>query len=253
MLEAQRETDKRLLVAKEFVENVGSMAVGIVLVGSVAYAPNENVTELSDLDLVVIYDDVKDSVPAYFRDEEEQKYLLSANYDGYQVKRKMNGISVSIHNISYNAFKKIIEGHCGTLDYYRQSQKDITYISLDFNGKEHPFKLNSKQVEGQPGVRREEIVTFEREGNYVIGNDIDKFLSNAKILHDKDARVERGVSALWENAVKRMLDHTIDRGLTINFNDVSIVKVLCRKKKFSTDVSNDLGTRTISTLKRLVK
>jgi len=136
MLEAQRETDKRLLVAKEFVENVGSMAVGIVLVGSVAYAPNENVTELSDLDLVVIYDDVKDSVPAYFRDEAEQKYLLNANYDGYQVKRKMNGISVSIHNISYEAFKRIIQGHCGTLDYYRQSQKDITYTSLDFNGKD---------------------------------------------------------------------------------------------------------------------
>lgn len=124
---ATEETTKRLRLAEAFVENVRESTLGVIMVGSVAYAANENVREDSDLDLVVVYKDVKDSIPVYFKNDSERDYLLSQTYDGFLAKRKMEGVPVSIHNIGYRTLEKISETGYNHLEYYRQAAKDVPY------------------------------------------------------------------------------------------------------------------------------
>ena len=54
MTNTREETAKRLELAAAFTENIKNVAEGVILVGSVAYAPNKSVTEQSDLDLVIL-------------------------------------------------------------------------------------------------------------------------------------------------------------------------------------------------------
>lgn len=123
--------------------------MGIILVGSLAYAPNINIRKESDIDLIVVYDDIKKCASDYFK---ESEYLINESYDGYLVKRHENighplelksknidNLNISIHNINYSALQKISYGNCETLAYYRQSQKSTMYYSKDFDGNVHPL------------------------------------------------------------------------------------------------------------------
>lgn len=59
MTEAEIETKKRQDLINEFVNDIKSDVLGVILVGSMAYAPNENVRTDSDIDLIVVYEDIK--------------------------------------------------------------------------------------------------------------------------------------------------------------------------------------------------
>jgi len=58
-IEAQIETIKRERLVKTFVNDIKDKSMGIILVGSLAYAPNINIRKESDIDLIVVYDDIK--------------------------------------------------------------------------------------------------------------------------------------------------------------------------------------------------
>ena len=85
--EAQIETRKRLKLIDDFVKEIKDDVVGIILVGSTAYAPNVNVRKDSDIDIIVVYDDIKKCAADYFN---EAEYLENETYDGYLVKRHEN-------------------------------------------------------------------------------------------------------------------------------------------------------------------
>lgn len=57
-MDSNYETKKRLSIAKELSKS-WKKAKGVILTGSVAYSPNLHVTCASDLDLLVIHDNIK--------------------------------------------------------------------------------------------------------------------------------------------------------------------------------------------------
>ena len=247
------ETLKRLSIAKEFNKKMKKTTVGIIIIGSVAYAPNHSVNPDSDLDLIVVYEDIKDCIDLYFKSDSEKQHLREAEYDGFLVKRKMNGVAVSIHNISAGALDKIAMTGYQSLVYYRQSAKNITYYSKDFDENNHPFKVKSVPVKGQMGVQRIDPIAFERDGHFVMGNDIDKLLSNAVILHDKHGRITDSIERLWENMAIRMIEHFQKKGVDLPVKQADLGKYLCRYDRFSRKVKKDLKHRTRKIVKELQK
>lgn len=56
------ETEKRLHLAYELAHR-WQQTKGIILTGSVAYSPNTYVTEKSDLDILIIHNNIKKIIP----------------------------------------------------------------------------------------------------------------------------------------------------------------------------------------------
>lgn len=255
MTEAEIETKKRQDLINEFVNDIKSDVLGVILVGSMAYAPNENVRTDSDIDLIVVYEDVKKCAKDYFY---EADYLLKETYDGYLVKRhenlghkpdlkskNSNNLNLSIHNINFSALQKISYGNYETLAYYRQSQKGTTYYSKDFDGNECPFKPDCVSVAGLSGERRIDMIAFQSQsGNYVIGNDIDKLLSGAKIIYDKDGRMQTTLNNLWLNVTKKLIEHRKTHNQNIDVSNEDIGLLLFRYTRFSDSVKQDIKDRT---------
>ena len=255
-IEAQIETKKRLDLINDFVKEIQDDVVGIILVGSTAYAPNVNVRKDSDIDIIVVYDDIKKCAADYFN---EAEYLLNKSYDGYLVKRHKNlehridlksknsyDLNLSIHNINYSALQTISYGNYETLAYYRQSQKSTMYYSKDFDGNEHPFKPECVSDRGQLGERRIDSIAFKSpQGNYVIGNDMDKLLSGAQIIYDVDGKMENIINTLWLNVTKKLIEHRRKHHQKIDPHNEDIAPLLFRYDRFSEKTKQDIKNKTI--------
>ena len=255
MSEAEIETQKRLKLIDDFAKEIQEDVLGIILVGSTAYAPYVNVRKDSDIDIIVVYDDIRKCAGDYFN---EASYLQNESYDGYLVKRHENlghkvdlrnwnidDLSLSIHNINFSALQKISYGNYETLAYYRQSQKGTMYYSKDFDGKEYPFKPECIPVSGQDGERRIDSIAFQSpEGNYIIGNDMDKLLSGATIVYDKDGKVQKVLEALWLNVTKRLIEHRRKHHQYMNPSCENIAPLLFRYSRFSDSVKQDIKNKT---------
>lgn len=253
MSDAKEETKKRLSIAAEFNRKMQGTTLGIILVGSVAYSPNENVTEKSDLDLLVVYENLNDCVDLYFKDPKEREHLKSEKYDGFQVKRKIDGVDVSIHNLSISALEKIARASFEDLYFYRQSAKDIVYYSKDFDGDRHPFRVKSVPIAGLMGVKRIDPVAFEKNSNFVLGNDIDKIMSAGMLLHDEDGRVNTCIEDLWDNMACRMIEHYKNREKVLDIETVDMAPLLHRHERFSQPVKNSLKEKTKNSVRKFIK
>ena len=251
MASAQEETAKRLKLADEFTQNIKDSTLGVIMVGSVAYAANENVSEKSDLDLVVVYNNVKECIPLYFLNKSEQAHLYDTDYDGYLAKKDMEGVPVSIHNISYKTLEKVANAEYEYLSYYRQTAKDIAYRNKDFDGVTHEYYIQSIPVYRQLGVKRLDPIAFEDDGKFVIGNDMDKFLSAGTILHDTDGLIDDCIETLWHNVALRMIEHYKKQNKPLNICQADISKSLCRSERFSCVTQDNIKQRTQRALRTL--
>lgn len=222
---------------------------GIILVGSTAYANDSEIKEKSDIDVIVVYDNIKDCIPAYFGGKPEEKYLENSSYDGYLVKKTMSvgdsKIALSIHNLSYEALQRISYGNMETLAYYRQSHKDITYYSKDFDGENHAFKTPSHPIEGVEGERRIDSIAMNFDGKYVIGNDMDKLMSGGRVLLDTDGKIQQCIDDLWRNVSRRMTEHHLQRNTGVNPRDENLAKMLVRYERFSPETIAECRDRTL--------
>jgi len=253
--EAEIETKKRLELINSFVKEIQENVLGIILVGSTAYAPNVNVRADSDIDIIVVYDDIKRCAADYFN---EAEYLQSESYDGYLVKRhenlghklnlkshNINDLSLSIHNINFSALQKISYGNYETLAYYRQSQKGTIYYSKDFDGNTHPFKPECISIFGQDGERRIDSIAFQSsKGDYVLGNDMDKLLSGAKIIYDTNWQMQKVLDTLWLSVTKKLIEHRRKYGQIVDPDHEDIAPLLFRYSRFSDDVKQDIKKKT---------
>lgn len=59
---SEKETTKRLDIAKTIRDVFAKQAKSILLAGSVAYAPNYSVNKNSDIDLLIVMDNLKDAI-----------------------------------------------------------------------------------------------------------------------------------------------------------------------------------------------
>lgn len=262
---AIRETKKRVALIKDFMAALNHDHIeGIILVGSLAYGANSNVKENSDIDIIVCYDDIKNCAKDYF---DEAHYLLGESYDGYLVKRHANAghvpyirdknedkINISIHNINYSALQRISYGNYETLAYYRQSQKSSSYLMRDFDGNEYPYKPTCEQVRGVTGERRIDCVAFPSDGShYTIGNDMDKLLSNAKVLYDKSGKMHRIMINLWENVAKKIIRHRSSNHQSIIASNEDIGPLLYRYNRFSEKAKALTKERTVTAISAVLQ
>jgi hypothetical protein len=123
MHNSKKETQKRLAIASEYSDRMKTTSVGIILVGSVAYAPNDNVRPDSGLDLIIINDDLQDNITDHFNRQSEIQHILTNDYDGYQAKDAVQTIPVSYHQITKEALTSIANAEPGAVHYYRPEAK----------------------------------------------------------------------------------------------------------------------------------
>ena len=256
---AEIETQKRLKLINDFVKEIQKDVLGIILVGSTAYAPNLNVRKDSDIDIIVVYDDIKKCAADYFN---EADYLQNESYDGYLVKRHENlghkmdlkshnidDLNLSIHNINFSALQKISYGNYETLAYYRQSQKGTAYYSKDFDGNIYSFKPECISILGQDGERRIDSIAFQSpKGDYVLGNDMDKLLSGAKIIYDRNGQIQKLIDTLWLSVTKKLIEHRKKHQQPINPYNEDIAPLLFRYDRFSDEVKRDIKNKTYENL-----
>lgn len=243
------DADRRKTVTDCFVNKMRDKCQGIILVGSTAYANDSEIKEKSDIDVIVVYDNIKDCIPAYFSGKAEEKHLENSSYDGYLVKKTMSidgtKIALSIHNLSYEALQRISYGNTETLAYYRQSHKDITYYSKDFDGENHPFRTPSYPIDGLEGERRIDSIAMDFDGKYVIGNDMDKLMSGAKVLLDTDGKVQQCIDDLWRNVARKMTEHHLTRNTGIDPRCQNLAEMLVRYERFSAETVAECRDKTL--------
>ncbi len=160
---------------------------GIILVGSLTYAPNHDVKANSDVDLVIVYDDdkFKDSASKYFSKEKADYIKGQDNLDGFMSKNTIDGVDVSLHVINKKALDKITSCNSQELRYYREKPKDFTYGVKDYVGEVYDFKPKTvpvKEVGGE--IRVDNVSPPVSPNGPTIGNDMDKILSAGTVLID---------------------------------------------------------------------
>lgn len=247
---SKQDVDKRKTIIDCLANKLSGKSQGGILVGSMAYADEDHVTEKSDVDLIVVYDNIKDCVKTYFGGTPEEEYLENSSYDGYLVKKSMvidgEKIAVSIHNLSYEALQRISYGNLETLAYYRQSHKDIVYYSKDFDGENHPFRTPAYPIDGIGGERRVDSIAMNFDGKYVIGNDMDKLMSGARVLFDTNGKVQQCIDNLWNNVSRRMVEHYVEKRTKFDPYSFNLAELLVRYERFSPEVIEDCRKKTLA-------
>lgn len=240
--------DKRTKALNCVVNQLKDRCKGIVLVGSLAYGNQDEVTSKSDIDLIVIYDDIKNCIDRYFRDEAEATHLRTNSYDGYLAKQNTiidgDKIAVSLHNLNFNALQRISYGNRETLAYYRQNRKSVTYYSKDFDGKDYPFVTPARPIPGLNGERRIDSISMEFDGKYVLGNDMDKLLSGAKVLKDYDGQIKDCIDTLWDSYTLRLVEHCYKYNIPLKKEDRNIADLLVRRDRFSETTVQECYSKT---------
>jgi len=161
--------------------------------------------------------------------------------------KNIDNLNISIHNINYSALQKISYGNCETLAYYRQSQKSTMYYSKDFDGNVHPFKPDCLSVNNQLGERRIDKIAFLAEnGDYIIGNDIDKLLSGAKILYDPNKKIQFIIEQLLGggSVAKHLIDRRNKHHQPLDINKEDIGPLLFRYERFSDETKESIKNKT---------
>ena len=98
---------------------------------------------------------------------------------------------------------------------------------------------------GQDGERRIDSIAFQSpNGNYVIGNDIDKLLSGAKIIYEKNDTITKTLDTLWLNVTKKLIEHRRKHQQIIDPYNEDIAPLLFRYSRFSSDIKNDIKQKT---------
>jgi hypothetical protein len=106
------------------------------LAGSVAYAPSYSVTEKSDLDLIIIHDNVRQLTDRLQLDSDDKVALRNRHFEGYCLKTRINDIDVSYHILDTDTFNTISTCYVADIRVYRSHAKNQTYDLLDFQGKD---------------------------------------------------------------------------------------------------------------------
>ncbi|MBO4285115.1 MAG: hypothetical protein J5895_02665, partial [Alphaproteobacteria bacterium] len=112
-----------------------------------------------------------------------------------------------------------------------------------------PFKPDCIAVIGQDGERRIDNIAFRSpQDNYVIGNDMDKLLSGAKIIYDKNGQMQKILDTLWLSVTKKLIEHRRKHRQPIDPYHENIAPLLFRYDRFSADIKEDIKQKTCSNI-----
>lgn len=248
-----KETARRKAVLEKFVEEKkrDKDVLGVILVGSLAYAPNHSVKPDSDIDLIVVYDDkkLKKASANYYPQKTVDVINAETNLDGYMAKNEIDGVPVSLHVISESTLKKIAAAKPAELRYYRQKPKDFTYTVTDYRGNDYKFKPKTSPMADGGEIRIDNVAPpVTPDGSLVIGNDVDKFLSAGTVILDNShGRIKKNINNMWKNAVKNYVDANLpdDKKAypALSEDSKELVALFCRSDRFSEPVYEYLNGR----------
>lgn len=251
MADVVKETQKRLDLAKQQAAAVSDIAIGIVVAGSVAYAPNLNVTEKSDLDLLVIAEDLKRAIPYISNDDKERTALANRFFEGYCVKRDVDGVPISLHFLSKDAFDIICKCFVADIRVYRENAKRGSYVLHGFDGQPYEYWINNIHLPDLAGVRTIVPVSFIGQDRYFVGIHRDKLLSNPVILHENEGFVTRGVDKLWSVVVENLRDESMRLYGAVDLAKMSVVNALAKRERMSSDTIQRIKEKTSAYLAML--
>ncbi|KYK24839.1 hypothetical protein AYK26_03080 [Euryarchaeota archaeon SM23-78] len=239
-----RETKKRLLLAEHELEKFRNISLGAILAGSVAYSPNLNVTEKSDVDLVIIVKKLKPIIPILIEYKVEQDALQKRFFEGYCIKKEKEGVPISTHVLSEDSFDIISKCFVANIRVYRQGEKTGVYELKGFEGNTYSYKIKNIPLADLPGVRTIVPISFIHRDRYYIGIHRDKLLSNPIILYEKDEFVSRKIEKLWKMVAENLYDESMRLYSDIDISKMNILNALSKKEKMSPKVIETIKDKT---------
>ena len=250
MIDAIKETKKRIHLAKQESEKFRDISLGIILAGSVAYSPNLNVTEKSDVDLVVIVENLKKSIPILIEDKVEQKALQKRFFEGYCIKEEKEGISVSTHVLSKDSFDIVSKCFVADIRVYRQGEKSGIYELKGFE-ENYSYRIKNIPLTDLSGVRTIVPISFIFNDRYYIGIHRDKLLSNPTTLYEQKGFVSGKIDKLWYVVVENLYDESMRLYNSIDLNKMNVLNALSKKDKMSPEVVESIKDKTNFYLSKL--
>ena len=248
MSNPQYETKRRISLAEKVAEQYRDKSLGVVIVGSVAYAQNLSVTNKSDLDMIVVTEDLKSSIPESVPEKIAGK-LRNRFFEGYCFKEETEGVVVSTHLLSSDAFDIICKCFVSDIRVFRPDEKLGAYMLRGFDGEVYPYEIKNIPLEN--GFRTIVPIAFINRDKYFIGIHRDKLLSSPKVLHERDGYVTSGVDKLWGVIVENLKDESLrlQRGLDLSRRNV--LNALAKKERMSDDVKASIEDKTSFYLRRV--
>ncbi|MDD5331265.1 MAG: hypothetical protein PHE43_00370 [Candidatus Nanoarchaeia archaeon] len=237
------ETSKRLKIAEEQVQRFKDISKGIILVGSVAYSPNFNVTKNSDLDMLIIVDDLKKTLPLIISEASERKALQNRVFEGYCIKEESNNVPVSLHILSEDSFDIISKCFVADIRVYRPEGKDGIYNLKGFEGNIYPYKIKNIKLNDLEGFRTIVPISFISQDRFYIGVHRDKLLSHPKILYD-NGTISGKVDKLWKTVSENLYDESVRLYGKLDLEKMNVVNALNKKERMSSEVIQDIKEKT---------
>lgn len=200
MTEPQIETKKRIDISNDLVQKHKKSSVGIILTGSVAYAPYIHVTPNSDIDLLIITNNIKVFINEFIDDHQEVSKLNNRSFEGYCFKKMVDDVPVSFHILTCDAFDVITKCFVADIRVFRIKSKEENYKLYGFERNTYEYWVKNITLEEfATGVRTIVPVGFINLDRYFLGIHRDKLISNPIIIHDTDNFIVNGIDRLWLN------------------------------------------------------
>ncbi|MBN1793307.1 hypothetical protein JW826_06505 [Candidatus Woesearchaeota archaeon] len=245
------ETKKRLRLAEEEANRYRDLSLCVILAGSVAYSPNHAVTESSDLDLIVVSADVKGMLSLLIEDSQELSALKNRFFEGYCLKRESQGIPVSIHLLSEDAFDIISKCFVSNMRVYRPKPKPEAYSLHGFDGAVYPYFIKNVSLPDLRGVRTIVPISFIYDDRYHLGIHRDKLLSNPKILCESEQHASARIDKLWAVVVENLYDEAHRLYGHLDLGRMNVLNALSRSHKMTPAVIAEITGKTSFYLSRL--
>ncbi|MBW2985777.1 hypothetical protein KY333_00190 [Candidatus Woesearchaeota archaeon] len=244
MADPVKETKKRLILAEEELNRYRDFSLGAILAGSVAYAPNLHVTKESDVDLVVVVEDIKETLDNIVDDDTEKEALQNRFFEGYCIKRVSDGVPISIHVITGDAFDIISKCFVADMRVYRKTPKDAIYKLKGFEGNTYDYRIKNIQLNELSGVRTIVPISFINNDRYFIGIHRDKLLCKPHILHERNGYIAGKIDKLWYTVIRNLCDESMRLYGTLDLNRMNILNTIAKKDKLSPDAKKEIEDKT---------
>ena len=238
------ETEKRMDLAGQEADKFKDVALGILLAGSVAYAPDVGVTEDSDVDILVVVPEIKQVVDRAISDPAECAALQNRFFEGYCVRHVVEGVPVSTHVLSADAFDIISKCFVANIRVYRRGPKTGSYLLNNFEGRGYNYTIKNIDLADLPGVRTIVPISFINDDRYFIGLHRDKLLSNPLVLHEREGYAGEHLDKLWRVVVANLHDESMRLHGELRLDSMNILNALARRDRMNPAVVRSIDEKT---------
>jgi len=240
------ETLKRDRVIEIVLEELKNISNGIILTGSMAYGRDHHVHTNSDIDIVIVVDDLKRVIPYFFDNKIIADALSHRFFEGYCMKRLYNNIEISYHILTKDAFDIITKCFVADIRVYRPSPKEGQYVLKGFEGNTYKYNIKNKHLPDlHGGVRTIVPIGFMNDDRYYMGVYRDKLICCSKVLYDPTGDIRTGIEKLWENIVRNLIDESIRLYKIIDLTKMNIFNALAKNMSLTQDCCDNIHKKTL--------